>query len=256
MDIFLGMPSAKIKAWIKEHRQSPKNQPLCFTAEQDWSSVSLVQQGNGGTDPTPPNLLYSLNDTKHWTEYEINKIIPLEKDAKVFFKANGQNERISPPYTTGGKSMFYTFVMKGKIAASGNIQYLLDETGSRADVPSYCYNSMFGNNLALTQAPSLPATTLADSCYTSMFFNCSSLTKAPALPATTLADKCYNIMFGNCTALTQAPALPATTLARYCYNSMFGRCSKFSECHMKVEMKGVYNTSTHGNTTKTVVYDL
>lgn len=108
----------------------------------------------------------------------MNQIIPLEKDAKVFFKANGQNERISPPYTTGGKSMFYTFVMKGKIAASGNIQYLLDETGSRADVPSYCYNSMFG------------------------------------------------------------------------------RCSKFSECHMKVEMKGVYNTSTHGNTTKTVVYDL
>ena len=197
-----------------------------------------------------------MNDTKHWTEYEINKIIPLEKDVKVFFKANGQNERISPPYITGGKSLYYTFVMKGKIAASGNIQYLLDETGSRADVPSWCYNGMFGNNTALTQAPALPATTLADSCYTSMFFNCSSLTKAPALPATTLADKCYNIMFGNCTALTQAPALPATTLARYCYNSMFGRCSKFSECHMKVEMKGVYNTSTHGNTTKTVVYDL
>ena len=92
-------------------------------------------------DPTPPNLQYSLNDTEHWTDYEMKQIIPLAKDAKVFFKANGQNERISAPSTMGPQ--IYQFVMEGKIAASGNIQYLLDDTGSRTDVPSYCYNIMF-----------------------------------------------------------------------------------------------------------------
>ena len=90
-------------------------------------------------DPTPPNLQYSLNDTEHWTEYEMNQIIPLAKDAKVFFKANGQNERVSAPPSTMGPPQIYQFVMEGKIAASGNIQYLLDDTGSRTDVPSYCY---------------------------------------------------------------------------------------------------------------------
>ena len=143
---------------------TPVSGPLCFTAEQDGSNVSLVYQDNGVSDPTPPTLQYSLNDTEHWTEYETNQIIPLAKDAKVFFKANGQNERISAPPTMG-PPLSYQFVMEGKIAASGNIQYLLDDTGSRTDVPEYCYNSMFAGCKSLTAAPQLPATALANNCY-------------------------------------------------------------------------------------------
>ena len=127
MDIFLGKPPASIEAWIKKHYKptpptppTPTNEPLCFTAEEDGSSVSLVFKDNGMPDPTPPQLKYSLNDTEHWTEYEMNQIIPLAKDAKVFFKANGQNERISAP-PLAGPPMIYKFVMEGKIAASGNI---------------------------------------------------------------------------------------------------------------------------------------
>ena len=282
MNIFLGEPPANIKQWIIEHYTppTPAAGPLCFTAEQDGSSVSLVHQDYGFSDPTPPNLQYSLNDTEHWTEYEINQIIPLAKDAKVFFKANGQNERISGRLNMN--THIYQFVMEGKIAASGNVQYLLDDTGSRTDVPSWCYNSMFkgctsltqapallattladtcycdmfNSCTSLTQAPALPATTLAESCYMSMFEKCTSLTQAPALPATTLAETCYAVMFALCSSLTQAPALPATTLANNCYINMFYDCSKFSECHMKASMEGVYNTSTHGDTTKTVIYDL
>ena len=119
-----------------------------------------------------------------------------------------------------------------------------------------CYYNMFYGCTSLTQAPALPATALAKSCYSGMFGSCSALTQAPELPVTTLADNCYSSMFQECTSLTQAPALPATTLANRCYSNMFKSCSKFSECHMKVEMNGVYNTSTHGDTTKTVIYDL
>ena len=218
MSIFLGNPPENIKQWIIDHYTppTPAAGPLCFTAEQDGSSVSLVYQDYGVSDPTPPNLQYSLNDTEHWTEYEMSQIIPLAKDAKVFFKANGQNERISAPPTMG-PPLIYKFVMEGKIAASGNIQYLLDDTGSRADVPSYCYNSIFSGCKSLTQAPALPATTLATNCYTNMLSDCKSLTQAPALPATTLATDCYTNMFYNCSSLTQAPALPATTLASNCY---------------------------------------
>ena len=186
MNIFLGNPPENIKQWIIEHYTppTPVAEPLCFTAVQDGSSVSLVYQ-DYESDPTPPNLQYSLNDTEHWTEYEMNQIIPLAKDAKVFFKANGQNERISAPPTMG-PPLIYQFVMEGKIATSGNIQYLLDDTGSRADVPDYCYSNMFYDCTSLTQAPALPATTLAYICYSSMFSGCTNLTQAPALPATTL----------------------------------------------------------------------
>ena len=89
-----------------------------------------------------------------------------------------------------------------------------------------------------------------------MFYSCTSLTKAPTLPATALANGCYSYMFTGCTNLTQATALSATTIADYCYSKMFYGCSKFSDCHMKAEMQGVYNKSTHGNTIKTVIYDL
>ena len=84
---------------------------------------------------------------------------------------------------------------------------------------------MFNGCSNLTQAPELPATTLANNCYYYMFRSCTSLTRATALPATTLKDSCYYYMFFGCTSLTQAPELPATTLAKYCYGSMFLDCT-------------------------------
>lgn len=110
--------------------------------------------------------------------------------------------------------------------AGGNIQFLLESTGARTDVPAYGFYMLFGYEEyneetgeskgscpSLTTAPELPATALADGCYFAMFFGCSSLTAAPKLPATTLADACYRSMFVDCTSLTDAPTLPATTLA-------------------------------------------
>ena len=93
-------------------------------------------------------------------------------------------------------------------------------------------------------------------CYSYMFYGCTSLTQAPKLPATTLAYGCYYYMFYNCTSLTTAPELPATTLATYCYSDMFAGCSLFSTVKMKASMNGVYDTSTHGNIGKTVEYVL
>ena len=50
---------------------------------------------------------------------------------------------------------------------------------------------MFSACTSLTQAPELPATTLADSCYFAMFYNCSSLTQAsfPNLEKETVTTK-------------------------------------------------------------------
>jgi hypothetical protein len=35
-----------------------------------------------------------------------------------------------------------------------------------------------------------------------MFTDCTALTAAPNLPATTMADNCYSSMFNGCKALT------------------------------------------------------
>ena len=112
--------------------------------------------------------------------------------------------------------------MTGKIAASGNINSLLEEDEETARTMSlagknYCYYNMFRDCYSLTSTPVLPATTLAERCYDSMFSDCSKLTQAPELPATTLAIRCYDSMFYGCSSLTQAPVLPATTLVNECY---------------------------------------
>jgi hypothetical protein len=93
---------------------------------------------------------------------------------------------------------------------------------------------MFYGCSSLTQAPALPATTLAYGCYCSMFEKCASLTQAPELPATTLATNCYYVMFKGCTALTQAPELPATTLATGCYKDIFEGCISIPEPKYKM----------------------
>ena len=65
-------------------------------------------------------------------------------------------------------SNYHKFVMTGKIAASGNINTLLNPDPN-ADVSlegkDYCYYGMFLNCSSLTQAPELPATTLSNGCY-------------------------------------------------------------------------------------------
>jgi hypothetical protein len=134
----------------------------------------------------------------------------------------------------GGNNHFK--IDSGKIAASGNIMFLMDKTGELRDLSDkeYCYAYMFQNCTSLTKAPILPATTSANSCYAVMFYNCTSLIQAPELPATTLAIECYTNMFFNCTSLTQAPELPATTLAYGCYTYIFEGCTNIPEPKYKM----------------------
>ena len=136
--------------------------------------------------------LQTSTDGVSWTPYTVEDTITLANvDDKVYFKAVGSNSVIG-----SSTSNYNKFVMTGKIAASGNVNSLLEEDEETARTMS-----LAGKNYT----------------YTYMFSDCSSLTQAPALPATTLADSCYYNMFSGCTALTQAPELPATTLASYCY---------------------------------------
>ena len=119
------------------------------------------------------------------------------------------------------------------VTCTGDIRTLIDyasystvETGNAR----FCY--LFYNCMALTSAPELPATSLADSCYFSMFKGCTSLTEAPELKAESLAEYCYRSMFYGCTSLKTAPELKATKLEDNCYSAMFYGCSALSSVKM------------------------
>ena len=198
---------------------------LCFTAQEAGSTVKLTKVGSA----PDVNLQTSTNGSS-WTPYAVEDTITLANvNDKVYFKAVGSNSAMGSQ-----TSNYNMFVMTGKIAASGNVNSLLEEDEETARTMSlaekrYCYARMFRGCTSLTSAPELPATTLAYSCYNTMFERCTSLTQVPKLPATILANDCYNGMFAFCTSLTQAPELPATTLANYCYNAMFQNCSSLTQ---------------------------
>lgn len=196
------------------------------------------------TFSSPSSFTLRVNDaTKHW-----DGTLEYSTDASVWSTWDGTTTLSSS--TSGSDNVLYLrgtgntkitgsgincrWVLTGSnIACIGNIENLLDyatvESGSHPTMSGYCYGYMFRGCTALTQAPTLPATTLANHCYANMFQKCTSLTQAPALPSTTLASNCYEYMFYGCTSLTQAPALPATTLADYCYPGMFSGCTSLTQ---------------------------
>ena len=174
-------------------------------------------------------LEYFTSD-KTWATWDGTTTLPaVGDDGEYFLYLRGTGNTIIT-----GNSTSYRWVLTGTdIKCIGNIENLLNyatvESGANPTMANYCYFNMFQGCTALTQAPSLPATTLANSCYDAMFQGCTALTQAPSLPATTLADGCYRGMFQGCTALTQAPSLPATTLANRCYTVMFQGCTVLTQ---------------------------
>jgi hypothetical protein len=214
--------------WIQENYKPAVNY-LCFTAEEAGSTIKMSKSGSA---PTVYLETSPTGEDGSWSDFTVGStIITLANIGdKVYFRAKQDNNVFATDSTK-----YNYFVMTGKIAASGNLNTLLKADGSILDLTAddidrtYCYYNMFKNCPSLTQAPALPATTLAEYCYNYMFYGCTSLTQAPELPATTLADSCYKSMFHGCTSLTQAPALPATSLADYCYNNMFKNCPSLTQ---------------------------
>ena len=166
-------------------------------------------------------------DYKTWNDYTSGTEIELNPKERVYIKSDYVED-------TGGNPRFVFNGDRAHLRARGNIASLIYGTNDAyvnkyTSTEKYCYYCMFRGCTSLTQAPKLPATTLANYCYSYMFYGCKSLTQAPELPATALTSGCYNSMFYNCTSLTQAPKLPATTLADFCYNSMFYGCTSLTQ---------------------------
>ena len=194
---------------------------ITFTADAEQKFKMITYGGYSIS-----RLEYSVNGGD-WKDVEAGTEVP-------FGGANG-NLRLRGTNTDGTASAFnrhstITFTDPNvKVACTGDIRTLLNwKSYSTVDTQNARFCKLFYGCTALTSAPDLPATTLANECYYGMFIDCTSLASAPELKATTLADNCYNRMFFNCTSLTSAPELKATTLAPECCYDMFYGCTSLA----------------------------
>ena len=227
-DLKIIVPNALYNQWKTAPRWSTladhivmANPSMSFKATQANSTVQLTQVGN----PTPVSLEYLT--TGSWTPYTIGDTITLANVGdEVYIRAtSGANNKFGTD-----SSNYHQFVMTGEIEANYSINFLLNQNATDSTLAdnSYLFYKLFSGCSALTKAPELPSTTLANYCYQQMFYNCSSLTTAPELPATTIGNGCYDAMFYGCSSLTTAPELPAETLAPYCYSNMFEGCTSLT----------------------------
>lgn len=177
------------------------------------------------------NLEYSVNGG-NWTPVVAYKEVDFGGDNGTL-RLRGKNHSGTSSENCIARS-FITFTKENvPVACTGDIRTLLDwEKYKTVNTENARFYGLFMDCKALTSAPELPATTLADKCYSYMFCGCTNLNTAPALPATTLAQFCYQGMFKGCTNLKTAPALPAETLVYYCYHSMFQDCTNLTSVTM------------------------
>ena len=247
-----GLQLALMTLFTLSASAQPDKNYLCFTANTDNSTVALSKTEG----QTEVSLEYSTDDGEEWLAYTIGTAVTLnDAGDKVYFRNVGTAETFST-----ANDIYNFFTMTGSIAASGNVMSLVDQSCKTTTIPcDYCFCKLFLDCTALTAAPELPATTLAERCYYYMFQDCTALTTAPELPATTLEVSCYHSMFNGCSALTTAPKLPATTLANICYGNMFNGCSALTTAPElpATELKtGCYNNMFNGCSTLTTAPEL
>ena len=178
--------------WLRKE-EKPREAFLTFSSPNAFS-ISAPKNWDGV-------LEYSTNNTS-WTEWDGSEISSASLNGEhILYLSGTGNTKI-----TGDADDSYTWSITGTdIKCSGDIDTILDyatvEDGKRPAITEGCYAYMFQGCTGLTQAPDLPATTLAKYCYASMFQGCTGLTQAPALPATMLVDYCYASMFQGCSKI-------------------------------------------------------
>ena len=198
---------------------------VTFKAEQAQTFKMTAQDGYKIS-----GLEYSVKNGE-WNDVVADKDV-LFGGANGDLRLRGTNTDGTATSTVNYSTIKFT-VANVNVACTGDIRTLLDwKIYTTVDTQNarFCY--LFKDCVALTSAPALPATNLADKCYASMFKGCTNLETAPALPATYLAGYCYFYMFADCKNLNTAPELPATKLAWKCYGSMFSGCTKLSTVTM------------------------
>ena len=160
-NIFVGTLNA-IEAYFGNEKVWGKSEPatpnwLCFTAEEANSTVAMKTEGSA-----PAVSLEYSTDGNTWSPFVVGSttVTLANVDDKMYVRATSTGNT-----GMGSSSSNYNkFVMTGKIAASGNVDTLLDQNGN-STLTNYCYHGLFSDCSSLTTSPELPSTTLANNCY-------------------------------------------------------------------------------------------
>ena len=139
-NIFVGTLNA-IEAYFGTDKVWGKSEPstanwLCFTAERPNSNVRMTKRSSSA----PSVSLEYSTDGNTWSPFVVGSttVTLANIGDKMYMRATSAGNT-----GMGSSSSNYNqFVMTGKIAASGNVDTLLDQNGN-ATLTDYCYSHLF-----------------------------------------------------------------------------------------------------------------
>lgn len=208
---------------------------LCFTAEEDGSTVAMQAVGSA----TSVSLQYSTNG-KDWDDFIVGTTsVTLTNVGDVMYMRAGENGNAT---MASSASRYNNFLMSGKVAASGNVTSLLNgSTPQTNTLSNYSFTRLFSGCSSLTEPPDIGFTKISHSgTFRGMFHNCVSMRSTPLIPILSV-DKgnTFTEMFIGCTSirkcvmlLEQIPVGPTISISTA--NSMFYDASSLNdlEIHM------------------------
>ena len=203
--------------------------PLTFNITSDGTILWKT------SDSSFNRTIQYSKDGSNWTSITSSSSgTPITVIAGDNVEFRGDNSRYG-----GGQGRICTFSgSTAEFSVYGNIMSLCDSTDFSGMTSFTGYDSIFDRLFlgctGLTNATKLilPVSSLVDACCYGMFSGCTNLTQAPELPATTLAIDCYAHMFEGCTSLISTPKLSATTVGLSSYAFMFKNCTNISRAEI------------------------
>ena len=178
---------------------------VAASEEQQNPNIAFQKSTDGGLTWEDHAIgVYNLFGGGDTTDFDV---ITLGEGESVMFKGvNSENFIVGDPIN--GESVIVGFYLDGNAAASGDITSLINGVGGDAIVQFMQFYYMFYGCTDLTQAPALPATTLAEGCYNDMFSGCTSITSHDVEMLNNSSTVFYNNT--SCASLTVHAETPPT----------------------------------------------
>lgn len=165
---------------------------LTFTAVEPNSTVKFNVYGIYGGEQDEWTAEYST-DGINWTDAVQVTVTLSNVGDKVYYRGIQSAE----PVLTAMEAP--RFIMTGKIAASGSVMSLINNTPEDNTITyPNAFRELFHDCLSLVAAPEFPATTLTRNAYAQAFYGCENLVEGPEIMATEMSNYCFSYMFRNC----------------------------------------------------------
>lgn len=190
----------------------PLKMPLTLTAQEAGATVTLNVRGT----LTIPGMHYRMGTSGLWLPYTAGAVLTLANvgDSVQFWNSE---ETLSANLDDNAN-----FVTPKKVAASGNIQSLLNW---REDCPSYAFAWLF-SGCKLIKMPILPAKTISKGTYCYTFHNNNYLTETTLICAEKgLAASSMESMLRYCSRLSVIRTLTPTLGVNNSFNWVQGVAS-------------------------------